>query len=51
MVIMNTNILMYLSKNNLRAWYLDVQFFVNLIKEHNLDVDDIAENIEFDFWK
>lgn len=48
---MNTNILMDLSRNTLWAWYLDVKYLVELIEEHNLDVDDIAENIEFNFWK
>lgn len=47
---MNTDILMDLSRNTLWAWYLDVKFLVELIEEHNLDVDDIAENIEFNFW-
>jgi len=47
---MNTDILMDLSRNTLWAWYLDVKFLVELIEEHNLDVDDITENIEFNFW-
>ena len=42
---------MDLSRNTLWAWYLDVKYLVELIEEHNLDVDDIAENIEFNFWK
>jgi len=42
---------MDLSRNTLWAWYLDVKYLVELIEKHNLDVDDISENIEFNFWK
>lgn len=48
---MNVNILMDLSRNTLWAWYLDVKFLVELIEKYELDVDDISENIEFNFWK
>lgn len=48
---MNTNILIDLSRNTLWAWYLDLKFLVELIEKYNLDVDDISENIEFNFWK
>lgn len=42
---------MDLSRNTLWAWYLDVKFLVELIEKYELDVDDISENIEFNFWK
>lgn len=42
---------MDLSRNTLWAWYLDVQFLVELVEKYNLDIDDISENIEFCFWK
>lgn len=48
---MNTDILIDLSRNTLWAWYLDVKFLVELIEKYELDVDDISENIEFNFWK
>jgi hypothetical protein len=48
---MNKNILIDISRNLLKAWYLDVQFLVNLIDEHKLDFDDIYENVEMNFWK
>jgi len=48
---MNKNILVDLSRNLLWAWYLDVEFLVNLIEEHKLDFDEIYENVEMNFWK
>lgn len=48
---MNTNILNDLSRCLLSAWYLDLQFLVNTIDEHNLDVDEITDNVEMNFWK
>ncbi len=42
---------MDLSRNTLWAWYLDVKFLVELVEKYNLDIDDISENIEFNFWK
>ena len=48
---MNKNILVDLSRNLLKAWYLDVEFLVNLIDEHKLDFDEIYENVEMNFWK
>ena len=48
---MNKNILIDLSRNLLKAWYLDVQFLVNLIDEHKLDFDEIYENVEINSWK
>lgn len=48
---MNTDILIDLSRNTLWAWYLDLKFLVELVEKYNLNVDDISENIEFNFWK
>ena len=48
---MNKNILVDLSRNLLWAWYLDVEFLVNLIEEQKLDFDEIYENVEMNFWK
>lgn len=48
---MNKNILVDLSRNLLWAWYLDVEFLVNLIEEQELDFDEIYENVEMNFWK
>ncbi len=48
---MNKNILCDLSRNLLWAWYLDVEFLVNLIEEQELDFDEIYENVEMNFWK
>lgn len=48
---MNKNILVDLSRNLLWAWYLDVEFLVNLIEEQGLDFDEIYENVEMNFWK
>lgn len=48
---MNKNILVDLSRNLLWAWYLDVEFLVNLMEEHKLDFDEIYENVEMNFWK
>ena len=48
---MNKKILLDLSRNLLWAWYLDVEFLVNLIEEQELDFDEIYENVEMNFWK
>lgn len=48
---MNSKILIDLSRNLLWAWYLDVQFLVNLIEEQELDFDEIYENVQMNFWK
>jgi len=48
---MNTNILNDLSRCLLSAWYLDLQFLVNTIDEHSLDIDEITDNVEMNFWK
>lgn len=48
---MNTNILNDLSRNILWAWYLDLEFLIDTIEKHNLDIDEIIENIKFNFWK
>ena len=48
---MNKNILVDLSRNLLWAWYLDIQFLVNLIEEQELDFDEIYENVQMNFWK
>ena len=48
---MNTNILTDISRNLLWAWYLDVKFLIDIIEEHNLDFDDIYENVESNFWE
>ena len=48
---MNNKILIDLSRNLLWAWYLDIQFLVNLIEEQELDFDEIYENVQMNFWK
>lgn len=50
-MIMNTNILSDITRNLLGAWYLDVKFLIDTIEEHELDFDDIYENVEMNFWK
>lgn len=47
---MNTDILFDLTCNILGVWYLDVKFLIELIEKHNLDIDDLCENIKFNFW-
>ena len=48
---MNKNILVDLSRNLMWAWYLDVEFLVNLIEEQELDFDKIYENAKMSSWK
>ena len=50
-MIMDTNILSDITRNLLGAWYLDVKFLIDTIEEHELDFDDIYENVEMNFWK
>ena len=42
---MNENILTDITRNVLGAWYLDVKFLIDTIEEHDLDFDDIYENL------
>lgn len=48
---MNTNILNEISRVLLWAWYLDLEFIINLIEKYELDFEDIHENIELNFWE
>lgn len=48
---MNENVLTDITRNLLGAWYLDLKFLVDTIEEHDLDFDDIYENVEMNFWK
>lgn len=48
---MNTNILSDITRNLLGAWYWDIKFLIDTIEEHELDFDDIYENVEMNFWK
>ena len=48
---MNENILNSITRNLLEAWYLDLEYLVNLLEKYKLDFDDIYENVEMNFWK
>lgn len=48
---MNTNILNELSRCLLNAWYLDLEFLIDTIDKYSLNIDDIVDNIEMNFWK
>lgn len=48
---MNTNILCDISRNLLGAWYLDLEFLVNLLEEYKIDIDEIMESIECNYGK
>ena len=48
---MNENVLTDITRNLLGAWYLDLKFLTDTIEEHDLDFDDIYENVEMNFWK
>ena len=48
---MNENILNSITRNLMSAWYLDLQFLVNLLEEHKIDFDEVYENVEMNFWK
>jgi len=47
---MNENILSDILRNITGAWYLDLQYLVNILEEHNIDFDDVMESIESCFW-
>lgn len=34
-----------------KSWYLDVGFLIEKIDEYDLDLSEIVENIEMNFWK
>lgn len=34
-----------------KSWYLDIEFLLNIAEEHHLDLADIIENVEMNFWK
>ncbi len=48
---MNENILADITRNLLGAWYLDLNFLINLLDTHDMSFDDIYENVEMNFWK
>ena len=48
---MNENVLNAMVRNVLDAWYLDLEYLVNLIDKQNLSFDEIYENVEMNFWK
>lgn len=48
---MNTNILSDISRNLLGAWYLDLEFLVDLLEEYKIDFDDIMDSIECNYGK
>jgi len=48
---MNKNVLTDVTMNILGAWYLDLKFLVDLVEEHKIDLYDVMDSIEFNFWK
>jgi hypothetical protein len=48
---MRENILYDILRNLLNAWYLDINYLVDIIQKHDLDFDNIYENIELNFSK
>ena len=48
---MDTNILNSFLRALTGAWYLDIQFLANTVLEHELDIEDIIESVEMNFWK
>ena len=49
LLIMNENVLTDITRNLLGAGYLDLKFLTDTIEEHDLDFDDIYENVEMNF--
>ena len=48
---MDTNILNGFLRALTGAWYLDIQFLANTVLEHELDIEDVIESVEMNFWK
>jgi len=48
---MNTAILSDITRNLMGAWYLDLKFLVDLLEEHDIDFDEIINEVEANFWK
>jgi len=44
-------ILLELIRGLTGGWYLDTGFLVNIIESHDLDIEEIIESIEMNFWK
>lgn len=48
---MKTNILSNISRNLLGAWYLDLEFLVDLLEEYKIDFDDIMDSVQCNYGK
>jgi len=48
---MNKNILNGFVRSLTGAGYLDVKFLIEIIEAQNLDIEDIVESVEMNFWK
>lgn len=50
-VIMNEYTLISAMSAITQSWYLDVKFLLDRVEEHSLELSEIIENVEFNFWK
>lgn len=47
---MNENILTHITWSILGAWYLDIQFLVDLLDKYNLDFYEVLDSVECTYW-
>jgi len=50
LLIMNENILTHITWSILGAWYLDIQFLVDLLDKYNLDFYEVLDSVECTYW-